>query len=69
MDIEKLLELVKTIRVSMSVSQSEMAKRVGMSTSFYGMIERGETNVTVKNLENIANALKLNIIDLFNFVI
>jgi len=33
------------------------------------MIERGETNVTVRNLENIANALNLPVKELFNFII
>lgn len=40
-----------------------------LNRNFIGMIERGETNVTVKNLENIANALGLPIQELFNFII
>jgi len=64
MDIEKLLELVKTIRVSMSVSQSEMAKRVGMSTSFYGMIERGNRTLSFEHFCKIAQALDCTPIDI-----
>ncbi len=51
------------------LSQEKLAELANLNRNFIGMIERGETNVTVKNLENIANVLKLPIQDLFKFII
>ena len=48
-------------------SQEKLAEIANLNRNFIGMIERGETNVTVKNLESIANALQMNIKDLFDF--
>ena len=62
-------ENVKYYRKQLNLSQEKLAELSNLNRNFIGMIERGESNITVKNLENIANALKLNIKDLFNFVI
>ncbi len=51
------------------MSQEKLAELANLNRNFIGMIERGETNVTVKNLENLANALNLPIQELFNFII
>ncbi len=60
------------IRIEMQkqkLSQEKLAELANLNRNFVGMIERGETNVTVKNVENIANALNVPIIELFNFII
>lgn len=60
---------IRVERQKQKISQEKLAELANLNRNFVGMIERGETNVTVKNLENIANALNLPIIELFNFVI
>ncbi|MBD8963133.1 MAG: helix-turn-helix transcriptional regulator [Candidatus Gastranaerophilaceae bacterium] len=60
---------IRVERQKQKISQEKLAELSNLNRNFIGMIERGETNVTVKNLENIANALKLPIQELFNFVI
>jgi len=64
MDKDSLLNLIKNMRISLSVSQAEMAKRVGISTSFYGMIERGERTLSFEHFCQIANAFDITPIDL-----
>ena len=65
----KLGVKIRVERQKQKISQEKLAELSNLNRNFIGMIERGETNVTVKNLENIANALKLPIQELFNFVI
>ena len=67
--ISKLGLKIRIERQKRKTSQEKLAELSGLNRNFVGMIERGETNVTVKNLENIANALDLPIQELFKFVI
>lgn len=60
---------IRVERQKQKISQEKLAELANLNRNFVGMIERGETNVTVKNLEGIANALKLPIQELFNFII
>lgn len=62
--LEKILKTIKAIRVSESISQSEMAKRLGMSTSFYGMLERGNRTLSVEMLLKTAEAFDCDLSDL-----
>lgn len=66
--LEKILKTIKTIRVSESISQSEMAKRLGMSTSFYGMLERGNRTLSVEMLIKTAEAFDCDLSDLIMIV-
>ena len=62
--LEKILKTIEAIRVSESISQSEMAKRLGMSTSFYGMLERGNRTLSVEMLIKTAEAFDCDLSDL-----
>ncbi|WP_394235996.1 helix-turn-helix domain-containing protein [Pseudomonas anguilliseptica] len=50
---------VRRIRVEIGLSQEELAERAGVHRTYVGMLERGEKNVTIYNIERIANALKV----------
>ena len=67
--IVKLGLKIRVERKKQKMSQEKLAELANLNRNFIGMIERGETNVTVKNLENLANALNLPIQELFNFII
>ncbi len=67
--VTKLGIKIRVERQKQKLSQEKLAELSNLNRNFIGMIERGETNITVKNLENIANALQLPIQELFNFVI
>ena len=51
------------------MSQEKLAELAELNRNFVGMVERGETNITVKNIESIANAFEINIHELFVFII
>jgi transcriptional regulator with XRE-family HTH domain len=44
-----------------------LAFRAGLHRTYIGMIERAEKNITLNNIEKIANALQTNIKDLVDF--
>lgn len=57
-------ENVRKYRRLLNISQEELAHRANLHRTYIGMIERAEKNITLVNIEKIANALKVNIEDL-----
>ncbi|MDG1955105.1 MAG: helix-turn-helix transcriptional regulator [Polaribacter sp.] len=58
-------ERVRYLRKKKDISQEELAHLSGLHRTYIGMIERAEKNITLKNIEKIAKALEVTIIDLF----
>ena len=56
---------VKELRKEKGLSQEELAHLAGLHRTYVGMIERAEKNITLNNIEKIANALDVNIYELF----
>lgn len=56
---------VRRRRLELKLSQEELAERASVHRTYIGMIERGEKNITLKNIEKIARALKISIADFF----
>ncbi len=52
---------VRAIRLSKKMSQEELAEIANVHRTYIGMIERGEKNITLKNIQKIANALEVQI--------
>lgn len=48
---------VRRERVRQGISQELLAERAGVHRTYVGMLERGEKNVTIYNIERIAHAL------------
>lgn len=63
--LEKFGEKVREERHKLGLSQEELASRAGVHRTYIGMIERAEKNITLENIEKIANALKISIADFF----
>ena len=61
----KFGEKVREIRKEKGLSQEELAYRANLHRTYIGMIERAEKNITLLNIEKIANALETSINDLF----
>ncbi|MFI3300241.1 MAG: helix-turn-helix transcriptional regulator [Candidatus Gastranaerophilales bacterium] len=65
--IKKLGHKVRILRMDREFSQELLAEKSNLNRSFVGLLERGKTNVTIKNLEQIANSLEIDIQCLFDF--
>jgi transcriptional regulator with XRE-family HTH domain len=57
---------IREIRTKKGWSQEELAARCELHRTYIGAIERNETNLTLRTLETVANALDCSIADLLS---
>ena len=55
---------VKEIRKEKGLSQEQLSFKANLHRTYIGMIERAEKNITLINIQKIANALEVEIIEL-----
>jgi transcriptional regulator with XRE-family HTH domain len=55
---------LRQIRQVKGLSQEELADRAGLHRTYVGSVERGERNISIDNIERLANALEIDIIEL-----
>jgi transcriptional regulator with XRE-family HTH domain len=60
----KFGEIIRKKRLEKNLSQEDFAELVGVHRTYIGMLERAEKNITLLNLEKIANALNISIAEL-----
>jgi transcriptional regulator with XRE-family HTH domain len=53
----KFGQIIREERARLNLSQEDLAARAGVHRTYIGMIERGEKNITLENIEKMANAL------------
>lgn len=58
--------VVRDLRLSKNWSQEALAEITGFHRTYIGMIERGERNPSLKNIEIFANAFKMKMSTLFS---
>ena len=56
---EKIGKNLKKARKNLQLKQSEVAKRAGITSNYYAMVERGEVNPSSSVLEDIFKVLKV----------
>lgn len=66
MDYYKIGQQIRRIRKAHSLSQEELADRVGISTTHMSHIETGNTKLSLPVLVDIADALEVRTDDLLN---
>jgi transcriptional regulator with XRE-family HTH domain len=57
---------IRTLRKKRGWTQVVMAERVGIDRSFLADVERGKRNVSILNLEVMAEGLKVSLSQLFS---
>ena len=55
------------VRKSKKISQMKLAEIVDMNFNYIGQIERGEANVTIHTMHVLADALDVEMKELFDF--
>jgi transcriptional regulator with XRE-family HTH domain len=55
---------LRQIRQIEGLSQEELADRAGLHRTYVGSVERGERNISIDNMECLAKALEIDIIEL-----
>ncbi len=56
---------IRNERMKRMLSQEQLAELANVHRTYIGMIERGEKNITLLNIERIAKALKIPLCELF----
>ncbi len=58
---EDLGKRIKEIREKANMTQSEVAKKAKININYFAVIERGEVTTSIEKLQNIAEALGVDI--------
>ena len=56
---------IQELRKKNSLTQSELAEKIGLSTNFIGMVERGERNTSVDKIFKLAKAFNISLAQFF----
>ncbi len=59
-------EKIKYFRRSKGFTQEQVAEKLNITPVAYSNIERGESSISMKRLEEIANAIEVDILDLLS---
>lgn len=66
--LRKIGEKLKKARLEKGMTQAEVAKKAGIGTNRYAVVERGEAeNITINKLEKIVKALGIKGTDILPF--
>lgn len=58
---------IKELRTEKNLTQEQFAKECGLHKNYIGMVERGERNPSLINIDIIAKGLEISISDLMKF--
>ena len=58
---------IKKRRLELKITQEALAELSGLHRTYIAGIEKGKRNISIKNLEKIAKALKVTPSDLLNY--
>jgi transcriptional regulator with XRE-family HTH domain len=58
---KKLGENIKKLRIQKGMNQLELSSILGVDTAYISNVENGKKNPTIRTVENIAKALKIDV--------
>lgn len=63
---ESIGNKIKRVRIQKSLTQEKIAEKLYMTPAGFGKIERGETDITLKKLEQICEALEVSVFQIIS---
>jgi len=63
--IEKFAKRLKEIRLKKNISQEKLGFKADLDRTYISGVERGKRNISLRNIEKLATALEIDIIDFF----
>ncbi|MBQ7055881.1 MAG: helix-turn-helix transcriptional regulator [Alphaproteobacteria bacterium] len=67
MILKKLGERIKQLRKKTNISQEKLAELASLDRTYINSVENGRRNISIINIEKIANAFNISLSDFFNF--
>lgn len=62
---KKFGNVLRSFRQERGISQEKFALSINMDRTYYASVELGRRNISIKNIEKIANGLDISISDIF----
>lgn len=63
---EKLGASIRRYRIAGGLTQHELARLAGLTSGYLSDVERGKVNISINNLNSLADALKVPLADLLD---
>lgn len=63
--LEVFIRNMKKYRTEKNLSQEDLADKTGLHRTYISSVERGQRNVSLKNIGKIADALEIEVYKLF----
>jgi len=63
---EKIGQRIKKLREAVNMSQKDLAYSADLDRSYIASVENGQRNISIVNIEKIANALGVTLKEFFN---
>lgn len=64
--LKRFGERIRNLRQEQGWSQEVLAEKTGFHRTYIGMVERGERNLSLKNIETFANTFEIKISELLD---
>ena len=64
----KIGNRIRELRTQTGLSQEKFAQKIGMDRTYFASVELGKRNISIVNIEKIANGLKVSLSELFENV-
>jgi len=61
----KLGNRIRELRSKTGLSQEKFAQKIGMDRTYFASVELGKRNISIQNIEKIANGLEVSLSELF----
>lgn len=58
-------ERIKKLRMDRNISQEKFALQINMDRTYYASVENGKRNISIENIEKIANGFGISLEELF----
>ena len=62
---QKIGARIRELRTQLGISQEKFATKIGMDRTYFASVELGKRNVSIVNIEKIANGLGVSLSELF----
>ena len=62
---EKIGNRIRELRKQTGLSQEKFAAKIGMDRTYFASVELGKRNISIVNLEKIADGLDISLAELF----
>ena len=65
---DKIGNRIRELRSHTGLSQEKFAQKIGMDRTYFASVELGKRNVSIVNIEKIANGLEVSLSEFFKGV-